>query len=142
MSAAQQTCRHLLNPAACQIDLVLDAHLQIADGLMSCQRCGQGYLIELCDIDPPLWCYRISCVGNEAYRRTLRSLGQGSCDLERASNEMFSLRHHAHTVDAVLLRQDGVNHALLHPAQPAPSLPWRQLPCDGTFVRSLLQARS
>ena len=142
MSATQQICGHILSPQACQIDLVLDAHLQVADGLMSCQQCGQCYLIELCDIDSPVWCYRLSCVDVDAYATTLRSLGQGSCDLQRADREIFSLRHHAHNTDAVLLRKDGTNYALAYPQQPPPTASWRELPCNGEVIRALPQIGS
>ncbi|MEM7098962.1 MAG: hypothetical protein AAF541_11945 [Pseudomonadota bacterium] len=140
MTEPQQTCAHLLLADACKIDVVLDAHLQPADALMACTLCNARYLIELIDISDGDWAYRLSCIESAAYEATVRSLDKGSCDIHRAQQEIFSLRHHATDItDQVLIRADGVNVGLPRVSAdlPIPQASWRELPCDGRWLASL-----
>ena len=132
-----QLCEHVLEPASTSIDLVLDGYLQPCDALMSCKLCDVRLLLELCDIDQPEWCYRLSLIGKDLYQSTLRSLGKGSCDLHRAQNELLSLHQQAIPLCQLLVRKDGLNHQLLTIPQDEsiPSSSWRDLPCDGGLIR-------
>ena len=130
-------CEHLLNPPDLSIDLVLDAQIQPANALVGCRAFGQGYLVELVDIHNDTCAYRLSLVDIEVYAQTLRSVNQGSCDLQRAQNELTSLANQATRLSCVLIRQGGVFTRLIDTDETLPTLDWRQLPCDGTLLAGL-----
>ncbi len=132
-------CANLDDPARLQVDCVLDAQVQITEALARCPDSQQGYLLELLDIRGADWVYRISLVEAEAYAKTVKSLTKGSCDINRARNEVFSLSSHATQTRELLWAQNGTfTHTSELPEDiPLPTQGWRDLPCDGSLIKQL-----
>ena len=104
-----------------------------------CPQCGAGYLFEMADTDANLSIFRLSAIDGGAMAATIRSLEKGSCDIERARNEVFSLSSAARELPVVLVMRDGSFSDLL-PLPDEVHLParsWRELSCDGSLIREL-----
>ena len=118
---------------------VLDSHVQLTDAFVKCRRCDAHYLVELADLADGQGLFRVSAMAADAVEQTVRSLRKGSCDIDRARNEVFNLSTAAHELDGVLIMQDGAFSAFV-PRPDGMTLPrcsWRELPCDGSVIRQI-----
>lgn len=132
-------CTHLTTVAPdLETIFVLDSHLQMADGFVRCTECETHYLLEMVDLTTEAVLYRVSRVNAEAVAKTVRSLSKGSCDLDRARNEVFTVANGACPLDALLLYANGRYTGLVpNPKPDLPAISWRQLPCDGALIEAL-----
>ncbi len=91
------------------------------------------------DIAAPSWVYRVSTVDAQAYAATIRSLGRGSCDINRARNEVLALSTHARPLQRVLIATQGAFSATAHVPDDVrlPVGSWRELACDGSLAEAL-----
>jgi len=135
-------CPHLASQPALDILYVLDSHLHMTDGFVQCADCGATFLVEMADTDNGTSLFRVSALSPSAVKDTIRSLQRGSCDINRARHEVFSVAGHAQELDALLIMQGGsFTHTVVRPAQLVlPKRSWRELPCDGTLVQAVLAA--
>lgn len=140
MSEHKTACPHLRDGPDLEVLLVTDAHLQIADAFVRCRECDAHYLIELVDLLGKDSAYRISSVAEADARAAIKSLSKGSCDINRARNEVFSVSTRAQRLSGLLLAQGGAFLRLVetNPALELPSRNWRELPCDGTLITTAL----
>ena len=131
-----KACNH---PQTFEVLKVLDAHLTWTDALLECTVCAQYYLAELIDLDNHCRVYRLATLASDATVATLNSLAKGSCDLQRAAQEIAYLASLGESIERVLLITG--DHALSLIKPPAhleiPRLSWRDLPCDGNWLREL-----
>lgn len=118
---------------------VLDSHLHMTDAFARCARCDAHYLLEMVDISGTTAVFRISAVGADAVAKTIRSLTRGSCDINRARNEVFSLSASTQALDTLLVMRAGVfTEAVTKPeTMTLPTRSWRELPCDGSLIAAL-----
>tara|TARA_B100000959_G_scaffold261178_2_gene298480 strand:- start:203 stop:631 length:429 start_codon:yes stop_codon:yes gene_type:complete len=132
-------CAHLRTVAPdLETIFVLDSHLQMADGFVRCTECETHYLLEMVDLTSKAVLYRVSRLNAETVAKTVRSLNKGSCDLDRARNEVFTLSNGACPLDALLLYADGGYTGLVpNPRPDLPAIGWRELPCDGALIAAL-----
>jgi hypothetical protein len=138
MSSAK-ACPHLNERLDLDVLFVLDSHIQLTDAFVRCRHCGATFLIEMADMDKDVCVFRMSGVPADAANKTIRSLQKGSCDINRARNEVFSLASSKQPCDALLLMRAG-QFAGVVASPPDVSLPnrsWRELPCDGALIRDL-----
>lgn len=121
---------------------VLDTHLHMTDGFVRCPHCDAHYLLEMLDLTADTALYRISRLAAEDVARTVRSLTKGSCDINRARDEVFSIANGASKLDVLLVAENGHFTELVPaPDEPLPAGSWRDLPCDGRWIRQLTCAR-
>ncbi len=121
--------------------LVLDDHLGPTESLIRCSTCGATYLLEMLDWLAELRLFRVRVPEPTATAGLLRNLERGSCDLNRAAEEArhFSLASERLAV-LVLLNTSQAELVSLFCGTEATSAPggsWRELPCDGTWIRKL-----
>lgn len=136
--AANTGCAHLADHPDLVVDQVLDSHLEMTDGIVHCAECRAAYLLGLVDVDGSRALFRVQAIEPAAAQATLRSLRQGSCDVERARHEVFSLSHHATRAAGLLLREAGQWKGLVGvTAGQVPTAGWRDLPCDGALFSQM-----
>ncbi len=139
-----QVCAHL-PPGPYPFDsvLVLDDHLGPTDWLVRCRTCTAAYLLEMLDWDGPQRLYRMRLPERDAVAGLIRDLERGSCDLNRAGAQAqhFSLNSQPLPVLALLDLRAGTLLALLDvpPEEKLPGASWRELPCDGEWIRRFEQ---
>ena len=126
-----------------RVDLVMDDHLGLTDGLVSCRHCQRPYLLEMLDWADNDRLYRISPLGDDHAQRLIRDLQRGSCDVQRAGAEVQHLKTASAFAPYLLLVDMGgprIERVVPLPPEAAlpgaslPSASWRELPCDGTWV--------
>ena len=135
-------CEHLTpGPYPFDITLVLDDHLGPTEALIRCRSCQRHYLLEMLDWRGDQRLFRLSQPFAAATEILLKDLARGSCDLNRATEEVrqFSL---ASTRLPVLLLVDARAQTVLSLSEVAPGthIPgtgWRDLPCDGSWIEGL-----
>ncbi len=134
-------CTHIAaGPYPFETLLVLDDHLGPTESLIRCTTCGTVYLLEMLDWLADLRLFRVRLPEPEAAAGLLRDLQRGSCDLKRAGEEA---RHFSLTSErlAVLMLLNTGQAELVRliggaAAMSAPGGSWRELPCDGTWIRT------
>lgn len=122
-----------------RVRLVLDEHLGFTDALVACRHCGTTYLLEMLDWLDHDRVMRISAPAADRTEGVIHDIGRGSCDLGRAGQEVHHLRTST-PLCPVLLRVDwrGPSIAAVAEVRAGDRLPgasWRDLPCDGRWVR-------
>ncbi len=134
-----KVCQHLVEQPELETLFVLDSHVHLTDAFVKCRRCDAHYLVELADLQGSQALFRVSAMDAEAVQKTIHSLTRGSCDLNRARNEVFSLSSAARTLDGVLLMQNSEFTAYITPpgGLSLPNRSWRELPCDGSVFAQL-----
>lgn len=141
MSDVSDPCEHAVaGEWPWHVRLVLDEHLGIADAVVACRHCGQRCLVELLDLEGPLRAMRVSVLAAAEADQVARDLERGSCDVNRARAEVQNLRARAR-LTRTLLGIDTTGPVLFArmpaPPGPLPHAGWRELPCDGRWVRYL-----
>lgn len=134
-----QACPHLVKQPELDTLFVLDSHVHLTDAFVQCRHCDAHYLVELADLGDGQGVFRISAIAADAVAQTIRSLHKGSCDINRARNEVFSLSTAARELDGLLLMRSGEFTAYV-PRPDDLTLPrrsWRELPCDGSLVKHI-----
>lgn len=145
-NAAPELCGHIRSgPCPWETELVIDDHLGPTEALVGCRTCGRAYLLEMLDWAGSLRLFRVRAPAPAAVALLTRDLNRGSCDLSRAGEEVrqFSL-----TSDrlAVLVLYDTRSAEVVEridlgsPAE-VPGASWRELPCDGSWIRRLARSR-
>ncbi|MCZ6710052.1 MAG: hypothetical protein O7B25_06805 [Gammaproteobacteria bacterium] len=133
-------CEHLTpGTYPFQVDLVLDDHLGFTDAVVSCRHCQQAYLLEMLDWANHDRLFRICVLRSDHAQRLIRDLTRGSCDLQRAGAEVQQMKT-ASAFSGWLILVDTVEPQIsaVAPVPPERDLPgasWRELPCDGTWVK-------
>ena len=139
MSDAATICPHIkAGPYPFATVLVLDDHLGPTDWLVRCTSCDRAYLLEMLDWHGPQRLYRLRVPAAEAVAGLVKDLERGSCDLSRAGAEAqhFSLTSER-LPDLVLidLRAGTVVELIDVKGLQIPGASWRELPCDGGWIR-------
>ena len=138
MSAAKP-CPHIVQSPDLEIVFVMDQHLHATDGFARCRQCGAGYLFEMTDTAGDVSVFRLSAIDEAAMAATVRSLQKGSCDINRARSEVFSLSNGASALPVLLVMRKGTFTGTV----PIPdgcelaNRSRRELPCDGSLVRAM-----
>ena len=133
---ATKACNHA---QSFEVVRVLDAHLTWTDAILECPACQQYYLAEMIDLDSHCRVYRLATLARDATAATLISLARGSCDLQRAVEEITYLASLGEPLARVLvITGDHVLKLIEPPGKlQVPRLSWRELPCDGSWLREL-----
>ncbi len=134
-----KACLHLTEQFDLEVVHVLDSHLYPTDGFARCRRCGAAYLFEMADIDGDVSVFRISAIASEVMDATVRSLSKGSCDINRAASEVFSLASDSVELDQLLVMRAGEFCGVVprpHGRQ-IPRRSWRELNPDGRLIAAL-----
>ncbi len=122
--------------------LPIDEHMGFTDALVRCTGCGAVYLLELLDQVGHYRALRISRVRQQHADALTHSLSRGSCDLNRAGDEIHHLRTSTQLAPWLLLvdwRQPVLQAVVEAPPDRAlPTISWRELPGDGWWVRYAL----
>ena len=128
------------------VDLVLDDHLGYTEALVSCTECERSYLLEMVDWENDCRLFWISEPNEQATRLLLRDLARGSCDINRAGEEVRQFSLIAERMSELLLIDSSARVILgrvradsLPPEIPSAS--WRELSCDGSLVRQIQDER-
>lgn len=117
---------------------VLDTHLYMTDGFVRCRNSDTHYLLEAFDLNANATLYKVSHLDAESVAKTIRSLTKGSCDINRAKNEVFSLASGAALLPCVLVAQKDTFLPIVETKGEAlPTQTWRDLPCDGSWFTRL-----
>ena len=138
MSTAK-VCSHLTKRPDLDIEYVLDSHLQVTDAFAKCAQCDAHYLLEMADTRGALSVFRLSTLGAEAVAKTIDSLMKGSCDVNRAREEVFSLSASTRCTNILLVMRSGrFTETVLQPQNLSlPVRSWRELACDGAVIDEL-----
>lgn len=139
--ALAKACAHLPTDPHIVVDYVLDSHLDMTDGFVHCELCDTPYLLEMVDLQHTTSLFRVSVLKRQAVADTIRSLQQGSCDIDRARNEVFSTANAGQPLVELLVKNNGVFTGLVRCQIDVPNQSWRSLPCDGRFIASLKPGR-
>ena len=143
MSTASATiCSHLTaGPYPFETVLVLDDHMGPTDWLVRCRDCGTTYLLEMLDWLGPRRLYRLRRPAAAAVAGLIRDLERGSCDLNRASAEAQHFSLSSRKLNTLMLLDLSVGAILslidVEEGTPVPGASWRDLPCDGCWIRRL-----
>lgn len=139
MIMLSEPCIHITVPQPeLETLFVLDAHLQMADGFVRCPECNAHYLLETVDLAARRVAYRISRLAPSSVAKTVQSLKKGSCDINRARNEVFSVSNGAQKLNAVMVAENGAFIQLIEqPRETLPNESWRDLSCDGTLLTAI-----
>ena len=147
MSLAK-ACPHLTGQIDLEVVHVLDSHLHPTDGFARCRHCGAAYLFEMADTSGDVSVFRLSAVEPEAMAATVASLSKGSCDINRATSEVFSLANDSVELDQLLVMRAGEFCGVV-PRPRGRALPrcsWRELDMNGGLIAAMglaqAQARS
>ena len=117
---------------------VLDTHLYMTDGFVRCSKSNAHYLLEAFDLKANATLYRVSSLDAESVVKTIQSLTKGSCDINRAKNEVFSIANGAEALPCVLVGVAGkFLPAIDTGGETLPTESWRNLPCDGSWFKRL-----
>lgn len=141
-SSATGLCAHLTpGPYPFAIVLVLDDHLGPTELLVRCRQCDHCWLLEMLDWQDDVRLFRVRQPDPEAVAGLLKDLARGSCDINRAGEQAryFSLTSER-LPELLLLNIRGATlSAVITPAQhiKVPGTGWRQLVCDGSWIRQL-----
>ena len=122
-----------------QVELVMDHHLGLTDGVVSCRHCRRAYLLEMLDWANADRVFRISALDNDQARRLIRDLTRGSCDVQRAGAEVQHMKTATSFAPWLLLVDTAEalirSVAPLAPGTRLPGQSWRELACDGSWVK-------
>ena len=117
----------------------MDDHLGLTDAVVHCESCQQAYLLEMLDWADSERAFRVSRLVDDHARRLLRDLQRGSCDIQRAGAQVQHLKTASVFAPCVILvdtsRPQITNVAKVATATDLPGGGWRDLPCDGTWIR-------
>jgi hypothetical protein len=122
--------------------LVLDDQLGPTEFLGRCRRCGKLYLLEMFDWHDSLRAFRLSVPAPGSTEALLRDLERGSCDLSRAREEVRAFTLTSTRLEALIL-MDTSRQTLIETASSrdfelaVPTETWRELPCDGSWIKRL-----
>ena len=118
---------------------VLDSHLYLTDGFVRCRKSDRHFLVEAFDLKANTTLYRVSHLSAESVAKTIRSLTQGSCDINRAKNEVFSIANTSEALACVLVAEQGAftKGIAIADRETLPTQSWRDLPCDGSWFKRL-----
>jgi hypothetical protein len=138
MSTAK-VCSHLAERPDLDIEYALDSHLHVTDAFAKCARCNAHYLLELADMRGTVSVFRVSSLNAAAVAKTIASLNKGSCDINRARDEVFSLSATTQGTDILLVMRNGrFSEAVPQPlGLTLPNKSWRELACDGSVIELL-----
>jgi hypothetical protein len=133
-------CAHLSpGPYPFESVLILDDHLGPTDWLVRCRACRRPYLLEMLDWREKLRLYRIRRPDAQAVEGLMRDLDRGSCDLRRAGEQVRHLGLSSRRLSELALLDLGqavlVRTIDVPGDQPIPGASWRELPCDGAWIR-------
>jgi hypothetical protein len=123
-----------------KVELVIDQALYFTEALVSCVQCGERYLLELLDERGRQGLFRISMPGRKESDALLHDLSRGSCDVNRATAEVASVRSASPLLPTLLLidPQGPRILALVDSAgRKLPSGSARSLPRDGSWFDQL-----
>lgn len=136
-------CQHVkVGAYPFRLQLCLDEHLGLTDGLVTCRDCNKAYLLEMLDWRGDERLFRVSLPDAEGATQLVRDLTRGSCDISRAFAEI----HHMQTsipASRYLIIIDQ-NFSLSGPTivgiapkpadRPLPTTSWRELDCNGQWL--------
>lgn len=141
-SSAPTLCTHVVpGPCPWETELVIDDQLGPTECLVGCRTCGRGYLLEMLDWRGSQRLFRVRAPSPGAIALLTRDLDRGSCDLDRAREEVRHVSLSSDRVPTLLLYDTATASlveriALENPAD-VPWAGWRDLPCDGTWIERL-----
>ncbi len=135
-------CGHLApGPYPFRTVLVLDDQLGPTESLIRCRQCDAPYLLEMLDWRGSMRLFRVRRPERSATDALERDLSRGSCDLNRASAEVFQFSLDAEPCPWLLLLDQGAGTLLaridIDAKTAVPTAPWRELPCDGSWIEAL-----
>lgn len=120
--------------------LVLDDHLGPTESLIRCRNCRATYLLEMLDWQADLRLFRIRVPEPAAAAGLLRDLERGSCDLRRAGEQARHFSLTSERLPVLILLNTRSAELITTISGPevltAPGGSWRELSCDGTWIRS------
>lgn len=139
-------CEHIApGPVPYRVTLVLDDHLGPTDALAQCARCEQAYLLELLDWQGDRRLFRVAAPDEAATALLLRDLRRGSCDINRAGEEVrqFTLASERLPVLWLVNTSARVLEDVIDTRDlgELPTGGWRELPCDGRWIERAQRAR-
>ncbi len=140
--AARTLCSHMVpGPYPFESVLVLDDHLGPTDWLVRCSRCGAPCLLEMLDMAGSLRLYRTRLPEAGAVQGLIRDLERGSCDIRRAGEQARHFSLSSRALDRLILLDPGkqtlVRLLSMDPELRIPGASWRELDCDGQWIRML-----
>ena len=129
-------CRDCRQGEALEVLHVLDVNIDLADAFVRCRTCDAHYLIELIDLKGSKSLYRVSLQDGGHVAATIRSLTRGSCDINRARNEVSAVASSGQDINALLIGDRGEFEGFVTSLEstPIPHTSWRSLPLDGSII--------
>lgn len=141
-ASAPALCPHI-QPGPCpwETELVIDDHLGPTECLVGCRTCGRAYLLEMLDWSGNLRLFRVRAPAPAAVALLTRNLNRGSCDLDRAREEVRHVSLSSDRVPALLLYDTQAASVVarigLDDPGDVPWRGWRELACDGSWITRL-----
>jgi len=140
-------CAHVVpGPCPWETELVIDDHLGPTESLVGCRTCGRGYLLEMLDWRGDLRLFRVRAPAPAAVALLTRDLNRGSCDLNRAREEVRHVSLSSDRVPVLILYDTRsaavVSRIPLDSPSDVPWAGWRELACDGTWIARYRKDRS
>jgi len=141
----ESACAHLI-PGAYPFEtvLVLDDHMGPTDWLIRCHGCGAAYLLEMLDWEGARRLYRLRAPEPVAVAGLIRDLERGSCDLNRARAQAQHFTLTSQALPALVLLDLSATRIVsvidlagndMADNAAIPTTGWRELPCDGEWIR-------
>lgn len=139
-------CEHIApGPGPYRVTLVLDDHLGPTEALVHCKTCEQAYLIELLDWQGAMRLFRVAAPDGDATALLLKDLERGSCDVNRAGEEVRQFTLDSQPLPVLWLVDTSARELVgvidTTGLGTIPTRGWRELPCDGDWIERVQRTR-
>ena len=103
----QSTCEHVILKPDLDIVLVLEFQIQLLEALVTCRQCEAHYRIQAIDRESNTMLYQLNRLSSKHAKQTLRSVSRGSCNINRAKDEIEFLKSQSGCCEHVLISHSG-----------------------------------
>ena len=103
----QSACKHLAAQPDLEVVMVLRFEFYLREAITACKQCGAFYLIKAKDFSEKSVLYDVSKLPPENTKKTIESVNRGSCNINRANDELSYLQSQISPCDYMVISQNG-----------------------------------
>ena len=103
----ESACKHLAPQPDLKVVMVLRFEFYLREAITECAQCGAFYLIKAKDFFEKSVLYDVSKLPPENTKKTIESVNRGSCNINRAIDELSYLQSQISPCDYMVISQNG-----------------------------------